>query len=170
MLPAIILIMGKVLGVYLIIFIFGIDFGFASSSDVIFSLTPVVAGEYLQLVSSYSDLIMFILVASGFTYVLSSALYFHDSHIKVSTINMLAKYNLLFLIRSSYQLYHSGIIWLAFTWICDLVVLINVSLGKTYSWILFVTTIFTLALTVILFRDLFKELELQKSKILKGEM
>jgi hypothetical protein len=170
LLPAAVLLLGKLLGVYLTIFIFDIDFGFATNASVFFSFTPVVASEYVQLVSSYSDLFMFVLVGAGFTYVLTTALFMHDSHIEVATINVLAKYNLLGLIKSSYQLYHSGIIWLAFTWIANFVVLVNVMLGKTYSWILIVTTLFALALSVALFRDLFRELALQKTRLLKGEL
>jgi hypothetical protein len=170
LLPAIILLLGKIAGVYLTVIIFDINIGFIQQPSSLLSLTPVVSNEFVQLVSSYSDLFMFVLIGVGFSYVLASALYFHDTHIKTSTINVLAKYNLLSLIKSSYHLYHAGIIWLAFTWIADLVVLVDVLLNKTYAWIFIITTLFTLSLSVILFRDLFRELDLQKRKYLRGEI
>ncbi|MFQ5493396.1 MAG: hypothetical protein ACE5DX_04525 [Candidatus Dojkabacteria bacterium] len=169
LLPAALLLLGKIAGIYLVAAVFGITIGVQHFPEAIFSLHPVVPFEDLQTLSSYSDLIMFAIIAAGFSFVLVNAVFFHDSHIKVSTVNSLAKYNLLFLISSSFQLYHSGVIWFMFTWLANVAVLINMLAGKTYSWVVVLTTLFAIGLSVILFRDLSAELRLTRDKLLNAK-
>lgn len=166
LLPAVLMIIGKIAGVYITAFLFNIDLGVMTSTEAYIGLQPAVPAEFVTLVSSYSDLIMFMFVGIGFSFNLISAVYFHDTHIETKTINALAKFNLLFLINSSFQLYHSGIIWFVFTWMADLIIFLNAVAGKTYAWIFIVATLFSLALTVALFRDLSQELDLTRQKLL----
>lgn len=170
LLPAAIMLLGKVVGVFITALLFNIQVGLQSYPQLLFSAIPVVDYSQLQQLSTYSDLFMYVLVASGFTIVLVGALFMHDSHIEVQTINLLAKYDLLFLIRSSFELYHSGVIWFAFTWLANIVILINVLAGKTLVMILIITVGFTIGLSILLFRDLFAELELTRKKLLEGSV
>lgn len=167
LLPAVLLVFAKFFGVYFAAKLFGVDLGIAEDSNL-FNLTPLVPHEQLQLISSYSDLIMFILIASGFLVVLIRAVYLHDSHINIKTIRQLTDLNLLDLIRSSYELYHNAVTWFLFNWIAVALILINYLLGKTYAWIFYAAFLFTIALTLALFRDILKELELTKKRLLKN--
>lgn len=168
--PAVLMILGKLFGVYITAALFSVDVVIKTGTGNFFDFSPVVGVADLQLVASYSDLIMFIFVAIGFSINLVMAVYTHDTHINTKTINLLAKFNLLSLISSSFQLYHSGIIWFLFTWLSIIVILINILIGNTQIWVLIISGFFATGLSVVLFKDLIKEVELTKQKLLKGQI
>lgn len=160
--PAALLILAKLAGIFLVAALFSVNIQVNVLADALLSFETVVNAGDLPLISSYSDLFAFSIMSFGLAFILISAVYFHDSHIKVSTVNKLAKFDLLHLIKGSFELYHSGIVWLIFLWLANLLILINVIKQSTYLWILLVTVIFSISLTVIFFRDLFQEIELVK--------
>ncbi|MCA9383040.1 hypothetical protein KC909_01620 [Candidatus Dojkabacteria bacterium] len=168
LLPAILIIFGKFLGIYLANFIFGAEIGITSNSTGVFSFQTVTTQEDLVLVSTFSDLFMFSLVALGFIINLVNAVFFHNSHINVNLVAKLAHLNLLSIVKSSYELYHSGVTWFIFTWVASFLVLFNVALGKTTGWTGIVVVLFSIALSVALFRDLLKEIELSKKKLMQN--
>jgi hypothetical protein len=165
LLPVLAIVIGKLLGIYIVSSFFYIDVNFKVATDSLLSLTPVVSKTDLVVVSTYSDLIMYLFIGVGFSITLLRSVYLHETHISVNTIIQLARYNLMTLVKTSYDLYHSAFTWLIYTWVANLLILINTLLFKTEVWLLTVTTIFSIALTIILFRDLFKEIELSKRKI-----
>jgi hypothetical protein len=120
----------------------------------------LVSANGILTVSSYSDLFMYLGIAVGMSVILVQALYLHDSHITPNMINRLAKNNLLSLIRSSFELYHSGVIWLLFLWLANILILINTIRSLTNLWTLLVCTIFTISYSIIFMKDLFAEIEL----------
>lgn len=163
LLPAAVLILGKFLGIYLTASLFGLELGFRQTDSVFTSLQPVTSVAGVATLSTYSDLFMFVFVSVGFLITLVFALYFHDTHFEANTFAKLVKINLVSLLRSSYQVYHAGVVWLIFTWLCNLVILFNVIAGSTEGWILAVTVVSSLILTAMLYRDFEKEIELAKT-------
>ena len=162
--PAIILVLGKLIGVFFIAALFSIKIEIINFSSAIFAFETVVSATDLPVVSSYSDLLTFIIMAFGFAIIIINAVYFHDSHISIATLNKLIKNNLLSLLKGSFELYHSGTVWLIFLWLANLLILFNVIMQRTYLWILLITVIFSISLTLIYLRDLFKEVSLLKKK------
>jgi hypothetical protein len=162
-LPAIVLMLAKFGGIYFSAALFNINLNLeAQSGSLVFFQTTVKSSD-LILVSSYSDLFMFLAIAIGMSIILIQALYLHDSHISSNTINKLAKYNLLSMMRSSWELYHGGVIWLVFLYIANIIILINCTRGLTQLWALLVATIFSLSYSIIFFKDLYAEIELSKN-------
>ena len=141
--PAIILVLGKLIGVFFIAALFSIKIEIINFSSAVFAFETVVASADLPIVSSYSDLLTFIFMAFGFAIIIIKAVYFHDSHISFTTLNKLLKYNLLSILKSSFELYHSGTVWLIFLWLANLLILLNVIMQRTYLWILMITVIFS---------------------------
>lgn len=162
-LPAIILVLAKLGGIYLAAALFNVTVDLTASTNALMFFQSAVDSQQLIVVSSYSDLFMFLGVALGMTVILVQALYLHDSHISPKMVNELAKKDLLSLIRSSFELYHSGVIWLAFLWMATILILINALRGMTDIWALLVSTVFSISYSIIFLKDLFTEIELNKN-------
>lgn len=162
LLPAILLILAKIGGIYFAALLFNIEIStMAGAQNTLFFDTLVPPSE-ITVISSYSDLFMYLVIALGMTVVLVQALYLHDSHVTPKTINLLAKNNLLGIIRSSFDLYHSGVMWLVFLWVANILILINTSKGLSDLWTLLVATVFSISYSIIFLKDLFTEIELNK--------
>lgn len=162
-LPAVILILAKIGGIYLAAALFNINVDIMPSGDALMFFKSSVAGQDITVVSTYSDLFMYLGIALGMTIILVQALYLHDSHISPKMVNELAKRDLMSLIKSSFELYHSGVIWLAFLWLAAILVLINTTKGVTGVWALGVCLVFTISYSIIFLKDLFTEIELNKN-------
>lgn len=159
-LPASLMILSKALGIYLLTKLLNIPIGLSQYSDNLFS----IGGQSLSLddvrfITSYSDLIMFTVLAIVFSINIFRAIYLHNSHIKPTLVTKLADNNLLNLIKDSYEIYHSATAWLGFTALTNAVILVNVVNGFTYAWIGLLTVTITALLTVLLLQDVHKEIE-----------
>lgn len=161
-LPAVALVLGKLLGVHISASIFGITIQEYTVS--LFGSTPIVEHQDLFVLTSYSDLFMYISVASVFTFVLIRSIFFHDSHVKPVLASILARNNLIFLIQNSYNIYHSAFISLVFTLISNFLILFNVISGQTFVWVFLLTSGYTLLLAFGLIFDAYQEVRSIKQK------
>lgn len=169
LLPAILIVVGKLLGIYIFSGLFNTQIGLQQNLNSLVSFRPVViAGDLLQ-ISTYSDVLMFTLVCVGFSIVIINTVYLHESHVSVSTITKLIELNLLSLVKTSYELYHRGVTWFIFIWLTNLIILFNVGAGKTSAWVLLVSFMFSMILSLILFKDVLKEIELSKKRIFQNQ-
>ena len=159
-LPAVVIILAKFGGIYFAAALFNIQIDLTASATSWLTFQNLVAAKDIVVVSSYSDLFMYLGVAIGMSVILVQALYLHDSHISPNMVNRLAKNNLLSLIRSSFDLYHSGVVWLIFLWLANILILVNTIRSLTDLWTLFICTIFTISYSIIFVKDLFAEIEL----------
>ena len=165
LLPAAFMILGKVLGVYLVAKFFNLEWALQNSTSTFFSLRPVFAEKDLVMVSSYSDLIMFLFVLLGLSFTIFRAIYLHSSHVDPRLVAKLATNNLLDLIKDSFDVYHEAAIWLVFAWASVATIFLNVLLEKTYVWVGLVGLISVLGFSLILLRDVGKEVEVSRKKI-----
>lgn len=164
--PAATMICGKVLGLFIVNIIFGLEWAIETDSDNLFSIRIVYNNIDDQIIAaSYSNLIMYLFVAFGFSYVLISALYLHNSHVSPRMLANLATRNLLNLIKDSFTIYTQATVWLIFLWIAFVTILLNTFLGKSYAWVSVVTFCMSAALTVVLLRDVGQEIRLTKDKL-----
>lgn len=159
LLPAAIMIIGKFLGIVITIKIFDLPWSIKEYTNNIFSFTTVVEAGDLSTVTSYSDLIMYFLIALFFTATIIRAVYLHSSHIKPTLVTHLANRNLLTLIQNSYEIYHSAVIWLLFTWIANVLIIVNAFTGKSFGWVAIATSLTSVLLTVVLLQDVYREVE-----------
>lgn len=157
--PALVLVLGKLTGIYIATNFLGIEVTFNQYTNNFLSISPSVDQNLLKEVTSYSDLFMFIFIASFFSSVLFRAVFFHSSHVSPQTLYHLAHRNLLEIIQDSYQLYHSGAVSLFFMWVASILIFINVALDRTYYWIGIVSITSSIILSLMLFQDVLREIE-----------
>jgi len=164
LLPALLLFLGKLVGILFVAGIFKIGVEFSLNDYNIFLFKASVTGDQLLTLSSYSDIFMFLTIVLGMSIILFRALMFHDTHISSKNVFRLAKYNLLDLIGTSFELYHSGVIWIAFTWVSTVIIFLNCTRGITYVWVLFVAVVFSIFFSIIFARDLISEINLSNDE------
>lgn len=162
--PACIMILGKLIGVIATLWILNVPFTVRDYFSNIYSLRFVVQEENLKAITSYSDLAMYLILAIFFSLTIIKAIFLHSSHIRPSLVTKLANSNLLKLIQSSYEIYHSASIWLIFMWVSNVLVLANVFSGNTYTWVGVLCSVVSILLTSILLQDVYREIENIKHK------
>lgn len=162
--PACIMILGKLLGVIATLWLLNIPFTVRDYFSNIYSLRFIVQEENIKVITSYSDLTMYLILAIFFSLTIVKAIFLHSSHIKPSLMTKLANSNLLKLVQSSYEIYHSASIWLIFMWVSNVIVVGNVLAGNTYAWIGVLCTVVSILLTSILLQDVYREIENIKHK------
>lgn len=169
LLPAALMVVSKFLGLVLTINIFNLPWTLKEVPQTFFSIRPGLLSEDIITANSYSDLIMYLVLAIGFSFVLVQATHFHDSHIQPRLLMRLANNNLAGLVRSSFDIYHAAAIWTIFIWLANILIWINVVMGKTYTWIGVGSLIADVVFTVLLLQDVYKEIELSKRNLGKQE-
>ncbi len=166
-LPAALLVVGKFLGLFVAVNFFSLDWGVESIPNSVFSVRPLFYSEDILLASSYSDLIMFLILVTVYSFIVLQAVLFHNTHISPTVLARLANNNLLGLVKGTFEIYHKAAIWTVFLWLANVLIFLNVALGKTYLWITAFTIITSVVLTVMLIRDASQEIELSKKEVIK---
>jgi hypothetical protein len=167
LLPAAILVVGKVLGLAITIAIFQLPWDLIQTADGfgLSSVTPAVKLEHLVTVSTYSDLFMFLVIAAGFSTILFRATFLNQQRIKPHLLIKLSNANLLGLLKSSYDIYHYASIWLIFVWVASFTIAINTLMGKTALWLLITVVISAITFTTILLQDVYKEIAISRKSL-----
>lgn len=162
--PAIALIVGKMLGLFLAIYFLDLSFTLRSGSILIIlpsvqfaNLTDYIVAE------NYSNLAMFAVVVLGTIFVLIRAHYFHQSHIHPTLHAKLVSLNLDSLVAPSYHLYHQAAIWLTFLWLTVAFLVISTILKITYIQISAITFIIAANFSWVFALDVQKEVEIARS-------
>jgi hypothetical protein len=165
LLPAALMVVGKFLGLLFTVRIFNLPIALTEVQGSIFSVRPEVLPENLVLISTYSDIAMYLVVAAGFSVVLLQATHFHDTHIKPSLLIKLSNYNLLGLVKSSFNIYHLAAIWLVALWLTSGLVMLNAAVGKTEGWVGITCVFASIIFTSILLQDVYKEIEIARRNL-----
>ncbi len=158
-LPAAIMILGKVLGVFAVIWMEDLPWSFKDYTNGLLDSGTGLMPEDLEIVTSFSDLVMYIFVATYFSISLFRAIFLHNTHIKPTFVAKLANKNLINLIQNSYEIYHSAATNLIFLWVGSLLILTNTITGVTYIWIGIMCLGVTIILTSLLLQDVYREIE-----------
>lgn len=165
LLPAALLIVGKVIGLYLVINLGGFEWQINFDNNTIFSVYPVVWEHDLTVISSYSDLILMLIMLSGFGFYTIRAIYFHDTHVDPQMVAKLVKFNVLDLVSSSYKIFLKATIWFIFNWVAVALISWNSIIGKTFFWVALFAIISVISLSVILLKDIESEIEFGKKNL-----
>lgn len=162
--PAIALIVGKMLGLFLTISIFDLPFTLRSGS--IAKILPSVQFTNLTdyiLAENYSNLLMLASVVLGTIFVLIRAHYLHESHIHPALHAKLVSLNLESLVAPSYHLYHQAAIWLTFLWLTVAFLAISTAFKITYVQISALAFIIAANFSWVFVLDIEKEVEIARS-------
>src|SRR4030042_2245114 len=162
--PAVVLIFGKMIGLFLTITIF--DLPFEVKQRGVFNILPAVQffkiGDYIT-AENYSNLAMFLIAAMGTILVLIRAHFFHESHIHPHFHARLVKFNLEGLVSSSYHLYHQAAIWLTFLWLTVGFLTLSTILEITYVPITIIAVVVAVNFSWVLAVDIEKEIEISNN-------
>jgi hypothetical protein len=159
LLPASLMVLGKLVGLVLTVQLFNVPISLAQAGNSIFSVRPEVSLEHLVAVSTYSD------IAAGFSFVLMQATMFHDTHVKPATLVKLSNYNLLGLVRSSFDLYHMAAIWMFALWLTTGLISLNAAFGRTELWVAISSICGSILFSAILLQDVYREIELARKNL-----
>ncbi|MFI5205894.1 MAG: hypothetical protein ACHQVK_03045 [Candidatus Paceibacterales bacterium] len=162
--PATFLIVGKMVGLFLAILLFRLDFSVMAGSFI--KILPTVhftdANSYI-LAESYSNLAMFIVASLGTIFVITRAHFLHETHISPALQAKLVKLNLQSLISTSYRLYYQAAIWVTFLWLATAFLVMSTMQNVTYGQFSVVAFIVAANFSWIFALDIEKELEIQRS-------
>lgn len=163
--PAIALIVGKMMGLFLASVIFKLNFTVVQSG--VFKVLPAVhftdTSAYI-LAENYSNLAMLCVAALGSIFVIIRAHFFHQSHIHPYLQAKLARFNLEILIAPSYSLYHQAAIWLTYLWLVVGFLTASTIFGITFPQISVIAFIVAANFSWILALDIQREIEISKLK------
>lgn len=160
--PVALIICAKVLGLVITNSWFGLDWGFVTNNDSIYSVriaypTP----EQKILAASFSNLIMYSIVLIGVVVSLIQAYFFHASHISPKMMTRLIQHDLVHLVSESLEIFQKSSVWIILLWISSLIIVLSTLSGDTYLWIAILTSVLTIVLTILLAKDIEHELKLK---------
>lgn len=165
LLPAALLVISKIVGLVVAINIFHIPWALQDLPGSIFSVRPAFLPADILTASSYSDLIMYMIMAIGFSIVLILATHFHDTHIKPQLLMKLTNHNLLGLVKSSFDIYHTAVIWITFIWLTSAVVWVDIAMNKTYLWVGLVTVAANIFFSIMILQDVYNEIDMSRKNL-----
>ncbi|MDQ6984699.1 MAG: hypothetical protein Q9M76_00175 [Candidatus Dojkabacteria bacterium] len=157
--PAFVLVVSKLIGVIFSAEVLSSNIKFKDISDSILKSGTFVNGSDLLEINSYSDLIMYVAIASYFSLILIRSVYLHNTHVNPIHVRRLHKLNLTALIKDTYDIYHEATVGMFFLWITNTIILINTFLERTYLWVSILTLLSSLLLSIILIHDVNREIK-----------
>jgi hypothetical protein len=119
----------------------------------------------MLLSTSYSNLFMMVLMILGFVIKIIQIRYLHESRVSPKTLYRLNEFNLLRLIKSSFDIYIEGVIWLIFCIIAWLIILTSSLIGISYVEITYVSLIVILICTTFFLREISLLIEQSKKNL-----
>ena len=163
--PAMVLILAKMLGLFAVIYFLHIPFDVKSRSFLLVlpSLTFPEIADYIK-AQNYSNLAMFAAASLGTANVLVRAHFFHSTHIHPKLHARLVSFNLESLVSSTYHLYHQATIWLIFLWLTTGFLVLSTILGITYAQISIIAFVISANFSWVLAVDIEREIELADSQ------
>ena len=165
-LPALLLILAKGIGLFLTVLFFNLPFTLEYRS--IFGILPSLRFATLQgytTAENYSNLVMFAAVAAGAIIVILKAHFLHESHISPKLHARLLRFNLEKLVQSSYHLYHQAAVWLIFLWLSVGFLTLSSIAKITYPQITLAALLIAANLSWVFAVDVENEIELSREKL-----
>ncbi|MBI3341501.1 hypothetical protein HY024_00080 [Candidatus Curtissbacteria bacterium] len=163
--PAIALIVGKMIGLFLASVFFKLNFTIEQGG--VLKFLPAIhfndVSGYI-LAENYSNLAMLCVAALGTIFVIVRAHFFNQSHIHPYVQTKLIHFNIESLIAPSYDLYHQAAIWLTYLWLVVGFLVASTIFGITFFQISAVAFIIAANFSWILALDVQREVEISRLK------
>lgn len=160
--PAAVMVLSKLLGIILVSNFFGIAWSLREYANSMFATSTVLNPDDVIIVTSYSDLFMYIVLATFFSLAVFRSIFFHNTHVTEMVVLSLSKFNMLNLIKDSATVYSKAGGWWIFMVFTNLLIWLNYFSDRTYLWVAIVTTLATVVLSTILLIDIYREISLIK--------
>ena len=150
-LPAILLIVCRIVSVVLVSRYLAIGFDLTASGFTFQSPKDYVV------INSYSTLAMICVLTFGLFYVLLKSLAFHDTHITPKLTAKIFSLRLQSFMQSSFELYSQGSIWLSYSYLFLFCSGIMAYLGMIFPWIFFLSLAVTVGASYLFVLDIESE-------------
>lgn len=154
--PAILLLLARVLSVIVVSRVFLIPFEIENSGFVFQS-----AQDYI-VVNSYSLLTLLGFLTVGILYILLKSFIFHDTHVTPSLTTKLFALRLSSLIQNSFDVYSQGLVWVSYLYLLLLVSGLMALFGLIFTWVFYAALIFTIITTILFAFDVEREVEIKE--------
>lgn len=136
LIPAILMIAGKFLGVFFLIAIHSIQFSVGNEVSGIFSTQIYLSNtETTLFVNSISDLLMVSLLGIITLWMIVQTTLLQNARNNPRTIAKIVKFNMLKWITSNTSTFLKIFIWTSFVLISSIIVITNALQGDTYLWV-----------------------------------
>lgn len=134
--PAILMIAGKVLGIFAIAYVYKLPFEIGNEVSRIFS-TQIYFSDHLTtiFVNSFSDLTMLLAISVPTLYLISKTAIFQSTLTNPKTIVKVTRLNILKWVTKDNTSFLMIFIWSAFLWIVSAIVIVNTLQYDAYSWL-----------------------------------
>lgn len=149
----------KFVSMFLLSRIIGIDWTLNEINGVFHPVSTVSDQQSLMELSSYSDLLVVLSMLFLLGIQVIRAYSFHTTHISPDRLLSLSKRNLLFLVKDTYEIYHTSAVWIYFSILVNIVVLMNIFTGITFEWVGFLSVIGTFLMGALIVKDIGMEIE-----------
>ncbi len=158
-LPAALLICAKAVGMAVLNSLLGLPWSIQTITSTLFSIRAVYQNPNdAILVTSYTNLFMFICVVAGCLMVTSKSVLFNHRKASPYFVLKLAKYDLLHLLKSSFHIYKEAFVWGMYLILTTIYVFLSFLLGQTYAWIAGVSILFCLTFLWIMVQNIEEDL------------
>ena len=152
-LPAVIVVAGKILGVALLNPKLGLPFTLNLET---------LPGSGANLVNTYSNLFSYGGVALGLSIILIRSFFFHNTHISPQITIRLYRLNLTSIIETTYELFHQAAVWLSYLWLLTILFALQAYWGLTPWNIALGTLAVTLIFSCLFIIDADREIDIAK--------
>lgn len=157
LLPFSLTILGKTVGLYVVLTMMGIDWGVGDFPNSFVSVTPVVYGKDLQTVATYSNLFMFVVLFVGFSFYLIVANLRRKNLFNSRLLRIVTQANFVNVFQRGEFLYTRIFVWFTYLWLVTFYILVDAVVGRSSGLLaVFVLFLSTLASASII-SDFFKE-------------
>jgi len=134
--PAILMVVGKLLGIILFSAIYGYTFEIGNEIDGIFSTQIFFNDPTVTLfINSFSNLTLLIVIAVPTFYFLIKTSIFQSTLDNPRTIVKITRFNILKWITNDDTSFLKIFIWCTFLWITSAIIVATTIQGNTYTWI-----------------------------------
>lgn len=152
--PAMALVSAKVIGT-----IFAVRYFNVAVSDTSSFLSLYISDKAnFILVNSYSNLFMYLVVFAGALVFLVRSRWFHDTHITPPFAAKIFSLRLGNFIKTSLEVFSEGTIWLSYSYLMTLILAVQVYFGIVFPYILGLSVVLSLFLTLIFVSDVDREM------------
>lgn len=156
-LPAVLVIAGKIIGIFLVIQIRQIPWTITVETG--FPTLSFMTQSDLLAVNSYSNLLLLLLLSTGLGLFLFRAHLLHDTHINPALTVKMLNWNLTLLLINTFDAITAPTVWLSYLWLAVTLLIFMTWQGINYWWVTGFGLILVLIFTLSFVLDLEKEVQ-----------
>lgn len=157
LLPFSLTILGKTIGLYVVLTLMDIDWGVGDFPNSFISVTPIVYGKDLQTVATYSNLFMFVLLFVGFCFYLLIANLRRKNLFNSRLLRIITQVNFVNVFQKGEFLYTRIFVWFTYLWLVTLYIIIDSILGRSSAFLGIFVFILSGMASASIISDFFKE-------------